>query len=68
MIEKILELEKQIKTISIEDGGEGAVVYFVEKEKNTNELLSTLTLCKMKTLEYTIFRRIREMTKKLIGL
>ena len=24
-----------------------------------------LSLCKMKTLEYTIFRRIREMTKAL---
>ena len=27
-----------------------------------------LSLCKMKTLEYTIFRRIREMTKALIAL
>ncbi len=41
----------------IEIGGEGSVLYFVKLSEKFDEVLS---LCKIKTLEYLIFRGLRE--------
>jgi len=47
---------------SIEDDGEGSVLYFAEKNGEKEKVLS---LCKLKTLEYSIFRKLREKLKTL---
>jgi len=39
---------------NIEDGEEGSVLYFVSSENKV------LALCKLKTLEYRIYRKLRE--------
>ena len=42
----------------IEEEGEGSVLYFSTKDR-------VLNLCKLKTLEYSIFRKLREKLKRL---
>ena len=66
------ELNKQIGKLyadvskaSIDDEEEGAVLYMVEKFKDTKKRSRTLTLCKLKTLEYRLFRKMREKLKNL---
>jgi hypothetical protein len=54
------ELYKFISGKSVEEEGEGAVVYFVLNKRNV------LSLGKLKTLEYRLFRKLREKLKTLI--
>ena len=48
----------------IEDDTEGSVIYFIHKGRKTNTVLS---LCKLKTLEYRIYRKLREKLRNYIG-
>jgi len=46
---------------SVEEEGEGDVVYFVCENR-------VLSLCKLKTLEYRLFRKLREKLKNTLTL
>ncbi|KAL4464080.1 hypothetical protein ABPG74_006017 [Tetrahymena malaccensis] len=52
----------QVATGRIEDEGEGGVVYIVSENIKTSEQ-KTLSCCKLKTTEYNIYRKLREMLK-----
>jgi hypothetical protein len=41
--------------------GEGSVLYVVEEKANNSQ--RTIAMCKLKSCEYLIFRRLREMLK-----
>ena len=61
------ELEKIYEDISKETldvGGEGCVLYFI-RENNNEKKEEVLSLCKVKTLEYRIYRKMREKIKSL---
>ena len=53
---------KNVAKSPIADDEEGNVIYFIEKEKNSEDLTNqkTLSLAKLKTLEYRLFRKMRE--------
>lgn len=52
----------------IESEEEGAVLYFVELDpKKDKSRDSVLSLCKLKTLEYRIYRKLREKLRNYIG-
>lgn len=56
------QLEKTFKDVaksSIAQDEEGNVLYFIKKDKETGKE-STLSLSKLKTLEYRLFRKMRE--------
>lgn len=46
---------------SVDEEGEGDVVYFTCENK-------VLSLCKLKTLEYRLFRKLREKLKSTLSL
>ncbi|KAL4510684.1 hypothetical protein ABPG72_004838 [Tetrahymena utriculariae] len=52
----------EVATGRIEDEGEGGVVYIVSENLETSEQ-KTLSCCKLKTTEYNIYRKLREMLK-----
>lgn len=54
---------KQIKESSIEQKEEGVVVYLVSKKEDGTE--SLFSMCKLKTLEYMIYRKLREKLRVL---
>ena len=57
------QLEKTFKDVaksSIAQDEEGNVLYFIKKAKGANERDQTLSLAKLKTLEYRLFRKMRE--------
>ena len=57
-------LDKQYDEImlrTVDNGGEGCVVYFVENCENGNERI--LGLAKLKTFEYRMYRKLREKSK-----
>ena len=58
-ISKMKEIYSKISSKTIEQEGEGKVIYFSLQEK-------VLGICKIKTLEYKIFRLLREKLKKAI--
>lgn len=55
--EKLLKLFDKIESRSLEENEEGSVLYLVS-ETETNEKM--ISMCKLKTLEYKIYRKIRE--------
>ena len=58
-------LYKRIAESSIIDEEEGSVIYLASNEDNSKEEI--LTLCKLKTLEYRVYRKLREkLTNHLI--
>ena len=60
---KLKELYREVKESSIETREEGVVLYLVKRYNNSKEEL--VSLCKLKTLEYQIYRKLRE---KLRGM
>jgi hypothetical protein len=46
---------------SVEEEGEGAVVYLYSEK-------GMYSLCKLKTLEYRLFRKLREKLKSLLSM
>lgn len=67
-----IDLNKQLKityekvcSSSIEDEGEGNVLYFVELNEKMEET-NVLSLCKLKTTNYRLFRKMREKLKRML--
>ena len=59
---KLKEIFLYIFQSPIESEGEGSVIYFVKINENKTEE-QVLSLCKIKTMEYLIFRNLREKLK-----
>ena len=57
---------KNISAESVENYGEGTVLYFIQENK-LNKEQKCLSLCKMKTLEYRIYRKLREKLKNALA-
>lgn len=49
----------------MEEYGEGSVLYIVEELKDGKQRM--VGMCKLKTTEYLIFRRLREMLKLYVS-
>ena len=56
------ETFKLVAKSPIADDEEGNVLYFIQKDKNSEDLdkQEVLSLAKLKTLEYRLFRKMRE--------
>jgi len=73
IVKSFNDLKKQLKEIFesvaqsfVEEEGEGSVIYFANVNEN-NIPEKVLTLCKIKTLEYSIFRKLREKLKAFVS-
>jgi len=66
LIEILKELSKEVAQNTIEEDAEGSVLYF-ERKGETPDQTEILSLCKLKTLEYRIYRKLREKLKNLIA-
>jgi hypothetical protein len=51
---------ERVSGLSIRDEEEGMVIYFVLRHKEDSQLDEVLSLGKLKTLEYRLFRKMRE--------
>lgn len=56
---KLRNMFKEVSTKTVEEEGEGAVIYFYDGSK-------ILSLAKLKTLEYRVLRKLREKLKTLL--
>ncbi|KRX03494.1 hypothetical protein PPERSA_02873 [Pseudocohnilembus persalinus] len=52
---------------SIEEEEEGSVLYLIQKNKDANIDDKVLSLCKLKTLEYRFYRKLREKLRNFIN-
>lgn len=48
------------------DFEEGGVLYLVQRDRELQELDQVLALTKLKTLEYRLFRKMREKLRNLV--
>lgn len=55
----------QVGHSSVEEQGEGSVLYFVSQTPDQN--FQTLSLCKLKTIEYRLYRKLREKIKNFLA-
>jgi hypothetical protein len=55
----VTEFER-VSSLSISEEEEGAVIYFVKRHREDATEDSVLSLGKLKTLEYRLFRKMRE--------
>ena len=62
--DKLEILYKEVAEASIHSEEEGSVLYFVSNFENENE--KVISLCKLKTLEYRVFRKLREKLRNFI--
>lgn len=60
----VFKLYKEVGSSSIETSGEGAVLYFVSETKEGDQRV--VSLCKLKTIEYRIYRKLREKLKNCL--
>lgn len=65
LFDELIELHQEISKSSLEKSGEGVVLYFVIKDDLNPTEDRVASLCKIKTLEYRIFRKIREKLKNI---
>lgn len=72
--EAVFKLYKIVGKASLEESGEGAVLYFVKESVSSDgassyvpDSMKVLSLCKLKTLEYRILRKLREKLKSCIA-
>eukprot|EP00347_Sterkiella_histriomuscorum_P012943 403366623 len=61
---KLLLIHKEIAEASITDEEEGSVIYLIGNDSNLNS--KVLSLSKLKTNEYRIFRKLREKLKHFV--
>ncbi|EAR94538.1 hypothetical protein TTHERM_00052480 (macronuclear) [Tetrahymena thermophila SB210] len=61
----VFKLYKEVGSSPIEQDGEGAVLYFISENRQTQEQ-QVISLCKLKTLDYRIFRKLREKLKNCL--
>jgi hypothetical protein len=59
-----LKVYAEVSQAFIEDDTEGSVLYFIHKTKKGDKVLS---LSKLKTLEYRIYRKLREKLRNYIS-
>ena len=64
LIQLLKLLFKQVAESTIEEEAEGVVLYFEAELDGKREILS---LCKLKTLEYRLYRKMREKLKTMIA-
>lgn len=62
----IHELDQRVAKSPVEELGEGSVIYFESKDPETGKL-SVLNLCKLKTLDYRFWRKLREKLKNYLN-
>lgn len=55
--DELMSIYEKVASQSLDKNGEGSVLYFTGKDAQNNE--RTLSLCKIKSLEYKIFKTIR---------
>jgi|DEB0MinimDraft_12_1074336.scaffolds.fasta_scaffold60082_1 uncharacterized protein (DUF2225 family) len=64
-------MEKTFKDVAkstIAQDEEGNVLYFVKKAKDANDRDHVLSLAKLKTLEYRLFRKMREKWRNFFSV
>ncbi len=61
------EIYVNVLKSSIEKEGEGSVAYICSDENNDEKQKKIISICKLKTFEYRIFRKIRENLKLMIS-
>lgn len=59
----LTQIFQEISNKTIEEGGEGCVLYFQEEDLDKPEKSKMISLGKIKTLEYRIYRKLREKIK-----
>lgn len=63
--EELFSSYKKVYEENMDQEGEGNVLYFVKIDKNDKEI-EVLSLCKLKTFQYRILRKLREILKKVV--
>ena len=63
--DRVGELFKEVAEMRISEAEEGAVLYFVMNLGN-QESERMLSMCKLKTLEYRVFRKLREKLRNFV--
>ena len=66
MAKIVSELDLKVSKAPVEEYGEGSVVYFEAKDPKTGKS-HTLNLCKLKTLDYRFWRKLREKLKNFLN-
>ena len=66
LCDKVEQTFKDVAKSSIAQDEEGNVLYFIKKEKSGKE--EVLSLAKLKTLEYRLFRKMREKLRNFYAL
>ncbi|KAL4471704.1 hypothetical protein ABPG74_008597 [Tetrahymena malaccensis] len=64
---KLKQVYDFVASSDIEGEQEGSVLYFVKKSKQIPQQERTLSVSKLKTLEYRIFRKLREKLKNYVS-
>ena len=64
LCDRLFELYKVVAESSIHSEEEGSVLYFIANYQNDRE--KVLSLCKLKTLEYRVFRKLREKLRNFV--
>jgi hypothetical protein len=60
MCDVLCQVFKDVAKSEIAKDEEGNVLYFIKRDKINNNNDKVLSLCKLKTLEYRLFRKMRE--------
>lgn len=64
LCDRLQELYREVAEASIHSEEEGSVLYFIgDYQKPTEKVLS---LCKLKTLEYRVLRKLREKLRNFV--
>jgi len=61
----LYDVYNKVSSAFIEDDTEGSVLYFIHKSKKEGD--KVLSLSKLKTLEYRIYRKLREKLRNFIA-
>ena len=64
LCDKLLNLYKDVAESSIHSEEEGSVLYFIGNFQTLSE--KVLSLCKLKTLEYRVLRKLREKLRNFV--
>lgn len=64
LCDKLLNLYKEVAESSIHSEEEGSVLYFIGNFQTPSE--KVLSLCKLKTLEYRVLRKLREKLRNFV--
>lgn len=68
MCDKLQEVFRTVSCASIAQEEEGSVVYLIRRDSRDPEKDQVLSLSKLKTLEYRLFRKMREKLRNQYGL